>query len=332
MKDIEAACMHAIWNGAKIYVASDVPFFATKHGSHDGLSYAIVGAIRRVTRAPIDHHRQAIAPCALLRREESWPAGSRDRRCGGRPDSGDRHGAPGRRHAFGVTTERSRRSKTGCASPLPGALIASSATFATCLVTWYDGTDRRSPEAENGPEGGTRVVPVSIVAIPGPPRDETVRSHEHATGRLEPEGCVELAGRVLQPFLPQPQGDELRPEFPRGAYRAFVPRRTIGRGEKSEAATEQVERRDLPAILPQPVVRRTCAGHGVGFAGIECGAGIDRRIRDHRCRSVDVTELDVHVGDEWLHRSRGIDGSVRSTYRVYACSTVNSPIGRRSSS
>ncbi len=28
MKDIEAAC-HAIWNGAKLYVASDVPFFAS---------------------------------------------------------------------------------------------------------------------------------------------------------------------------------------------------------------------------------------------------------------------------------------------------------------
>ena len=28
---------------------------------------------------------------------------------------------------------------------------------------------------------GTRGVPVSIVAIRGPPRDETVRSHEHAT-------------------------------------------------------------------------------------------------------------------------------------------------------
>ena len=31
MKDIEAACQ-AIWGGAKMYVASDVPFFATKHG------------------------------------------------------------------------------------------------------------------------------------------------------------------------------------------------------------------------------------------------------------------------------------------------------------
>jgi 4-nitrophenyl phosphatase len=31
MKDIEAACV-AIWAGAKMYVASDVPFFATKAG------------------------------------------------------------------------------------------------------------------------------------------------------------------------------------------------------------------------------------------------------------------------------------------------------------
>jgi 4-nitrophenyl phosphatase len=50
MKDIEAAC-HAIWGGAKLYVASDVPFFATKQGRAMGYSYAIAGAIRRVTNA-----------------------------------------------------------------------------------------------------------------------------------------------------------------------------------------------------------------------------------------------------------------------------------------
>ena len=52
MKDIEAACQ-AIWRGAKLYVASDVPFFASKHGRTVGYSFAIVGAIRRVTRAPM---------------------------------------------------------------------------------------------------------------------------------------------------------------------------------------------------------------------------------------------------------------------------------------
>jgi len=52
MKAIEAAC-HAIWAGAQLYVASDVPFFATKQGRSMGYSYAIVGAIRRVTRAPM---------------------------------------------------------------------------------------------------------------------------------------------------------------------------------------------------------------------------------------------------------------------------------------
>jgi 4-nitrophenyl phosphatase len=51
MKDIEAAC-RAIWAGAKLYVASDVPFFATKQGRAMGYSYAVVGAIRRMTRAP----------------------------------------------------------------------------------------------------------------------------------------------------------------------------------------------------------------------------------------------------------------------------------------
>ncbi|HTC50368.1 MAG TPA: HAD hydrolase-like protein [Steroidobacteraceae bacterium] len=50
MKDIEAACQ-AIWGGAKLYVASDVPFFATRHGRSMGYSYAIVGAIRRMTKA-----------------------------------------------------------------------------------------------------------------------------------------------------------------------------------------------------------------------------------------------------------------------------------------
>src|ERR1700744_3252699 len=50
MKDIEAAC-EAIWAGAKLYVASDVPFFATRQGRTMGYSYAIVGAIRRVTKA-----------------------------------------------------------------------------------------------------------------------------------------------------------------------------------------------------------------------------------------------------------------------------------------
>jgi 4-nitrophenyl phosphatase len=52
MKDIEAACQ-AIWAGAKLYVASDVPFFATRQGRTMGYSYAIVGAIRRMTKAPM---------------------------------------------------------------------------------------------------------------------------------------------------------------------------------------------------------------------------------------------------------------------------------------
>jgi HAD superfamily hydrolase (TIGR01450 family) len=50
MKDIEAACQ-AIWAGAKMYVASDVPFFATRGGRSMGYSYAIVGAVRRMTKA-----------------------------------------------------------------------------------------------------------------------------------------------------------------------------------------------------------------------------------------------------------------------------------------
>lgn len=50
MKDIETAC-HAVWAGAKLYVASDVPFFMTKHGRSIGYSFTITGAIRRLTRA-----------------------------------------------------------------------------------------------------------------------------------------------------------------------------------------------------------------------------------------------------------------------------------------
>lgn len=52
MKDIEAAC-NAIWNGAKLYVASDVPFFATASGRTMGYSHAITAAIRKLTGAPM---------------------------------------------------------------------------------------------------------------------------------------------------------------------------------------------------------------------------------------------------------------------------------------
>jgi 4-nitrophenyl phosphatase len=51
MKDIEAAC-NAIWGGAKLYVASDVPFFASKSGRTIGYSHAITAAVRRMTKAP----------------------------------------------------------------------------------------------------------------------------------------------------------------------------------------------------------------------------------------------------------------------------------------
>lgn len=52
MKDIESA-VKAIWNGAKLYVASDVPFFATAAGKTMGYSYAITAAVRKMTRAPM---------------------------------------------------------------------------------------------------------------------------------------------------------------------------------------------------------------------------------------------------------------------------------------
>jgi len=52
MKDIETA-VKAIWNGAELYVASDVPFFATASGKTMGHSYAIAAAVRKLTRAPM---------------------------------------------------------------------------------------------------------------------------------------------------------------------------------------------------------------------------------------------------------------------------------------
>ena len=52
MKDIEAA-VKAIWNGAELYVASDVPFFATASGKTMGYSHAITAAVRKMTRAPM---------------------------------------------------------------------------------------------------------------------------------------------------------------------------------------------------------------------------------------------------------------------------------------
>lgn len=52
MKDIELAC-NAIWGGAKLFAASDVPFFATKQGRTIGYTYAIIGAIRRLTKASV---------------------------------------------------------------------------------------------------------------------------------------------------------------------------------------------------------------------------------------------------------------------------------------
>lgn len=52
MKDIETA-VKAIWNGAELYVASDVPFFATAGGKTLGHSHAITAAVRKITRAPM---------------------------------------------------------------------------------------------------------------------------------------------------------------------------------------------------------------------------------------------------------------------------------------
>jgi ribonucleotide monophosphatase NagD (HAD superfamily) len=52
MKDIETASK-AICNGAELYVASDVPFFATSAGRTIGYSHAITAAVRKLTNAPM---------------------------------------------------------------------------------------------------------------------------------------------------------------------------------------------------------------------------------------------------------------------------------------
>ena len=119
MKDIEAAC-NAIWGGAKLYVASDVPFFATRHGRAMGYSYAIVGAIRRMTKArsiltgkPSLHALRFVARKA--RRQSS-----RSRR-GGRRSHASRsswHGGAARRRSAsrpGRPQPRSGRASPSCA-------------------------------------------------------------------------------------------------------------------------------------------------------------------------------------------------------------------------
>ena len=50
MADIEAAC-DAVWSGARLYVASLVPYFASSEGRVLGTSAAIAGAVRQITGA-----------------------------------------------------------------------------------------------------------------------------------------------------------------------------------------------------------------------------------------------------------------------------------------
>ena len=52
MKDIEAACK-AIWNGAELYVASDVPFFATPPAKRWGIRTPSSPPCAKITHAPM---------------------------------------------------------------------------------------------------------------------------------------------------------------------------------------------------------------------------------------------------------------------------------------
>jgi 4-nitrophenyl phosphatase len=69
MKDIERAAK-AIWNRAELYVASDVPFFATAGGKTMGYSYYLGSPTQDHTRA-YDSHRQTLAPRAEVSGEET---------------------------------------------------------------------------------------------------------------------------------------------------------------------------------------------------------------------------------------------------------------------
>ena len=144
MKDIDAAA-HAIWGGAKLYVASDVPFFATKQGRMIGYTFAIVAAVRRLTRArailtgkPSLHAlrfvagrlgvpmRPSASSATIRSSRPSWPI------------------APVR-PAFGVTTGTTSR-ESGRASPRCDVRIASWDIWATCSIR--DGRVRRHPERQ----------------------------------------------------------------------------------------------------------------------------------------------------------------------------------------
>ena len=130
MKDIEAAC-HAIWAGAKLYVASDVPFFATRQGRAMGYSYAIAGAIRRVTKArAILTGKPSLH--ALRLPAEACCSGWSDRRRRRRPAGRGHDGTPRRRHRL---RRHDRRHDARCmGAPARGATPSSGvvADLRTC--------------------------------------------------------------------------------------------------------------------------------------------------------------------------------------------------------
>ena len=119
MKDIETACQ-AIWNGAKLYIASSVPFFASHGGKAIGYSHAIYAAIRSLTGSrgiitgkPSQHALKFVA------RKLGVPA--RDVRGGGAtiPTTRDRHGAQGRARSTLASPPASTNRKPRLASPPP---------------------------------------------------------------------------------------------------------------------------------------------------------------------------------------------------------------------
>ena len=92
MKDIETAA-NAIWNGAKLYVASDVPFFASAGGRAMGYSFAITAAVQAADQGADDPDRQAVITRAQVRRAQARRETARGLRRRRRPGGRDHHGA-----------------------------------------------------------------------------------------------------------------------------------------------------------------------------------------------------------------------------------------------
>src|ERR1044071_500 len=115
------------------------------------------------------------------------------------------------------------------------------------------------------------------------PRNKAIRAHEHGARRGQPMGRGELPLAIGQAVA----ADDVRLELEtrdasRDRPRRIGPARAIGSGDHHERPTEQIDRRDRPAVPLQPEMRRARAGPPERRAGILVPAlaivlGHDRR-------------------------------------------------------